>query len=150
MAKEAKVWEIIREAGFEPIENKSIIVSYAPANLSDAIVRFLGVSTEFFVLQICRDELVLVSFGRLDWGLKKDAALVIPFSEIMDVEIKDAALNYHITIRTEKDVITLSAQQKELSALRSSGMLGGSLTEGNWHSENLDSTLQMLQEIAGH
>lgn len=150
MAKEAKVWEIIREAGFEPIENKSIIVSYAPANLSDAIVRFLGVSTEFFVLQICRDELVLVPFGRLDWGLKKDAALVIPFSEIMDVEIKDAALNYHITIRTEKDVITLSAQQKELSALRSSGMLGGSLTEGNWHSENLDSTLQMLQEIAGH
>lgn len=88
MAKEAKVWEIIREAGFEPIENKSIIVSYAPANLSDAIVRFLGVSTEFFALQICRDELVLVSFG--------------------------------------------------------------SLTEGNWHSENLDSTLQMLQEIAGH
>lgn len=150
MAKEAKVWEIIREAGFEPIENKSIIVSYAPANLSDAIVRFLGVSTEFFALQICRDELVLVSFGRLDWGLKKDAALVIPFSEIMDVEIKDTALNYHITIRTEKDVITLSAQQKELSALRSSGMLGGSLTEGNWHSENLDSTLQMLQEIAGH
>ena len=142
MAKEAKVWEIIREAGFEPIENKSIIVSYAPANLSDAIVRF--------VLQICRDELVLVPFGRLDWGLKKDAALVIPFSEIMDVEIKEAALNYHITIRTEKDVITLSAQQKELSALRSSGMLGGSLTEGNWHSENLDSTLQMLQEIAGH
>ena len=150
MAKEAKVWEIIREAGFEPIENKSIIVSYAPANLSDAIVRFLGVSTEFFVLQICRDELVLVPLGRLDWGLKKDAALVIPFSEIMDVEIKEAALNYHITIRTEKDVITLSAQQKELSALRSSGMLGGSLTEGNWHSENLDSTLQMLQEIAGH
>ena len=150
MAKEAKVWEIIREAGFEPIENKSIIVSYAPANLSDAIVRFLGVSTEFFVLQICRDELVLVPFGRLDWGLKKDAALVIPFSEIMDVEIKEAALNYHITIRTEKDVITLSAQQKELSALRSSGMLGGSLTEGNWHSENLDSTRQMLQEIAGH
>ncbi len=150
MAKEAKVWEIIREAGFEPIENKSIIVSYAPANLSDAIVRFLGVSTEFFVLQICRDELVLVPFGRLDWGLKKDAALVIPFSEIMDVEIKEAALNYHITIRTEKDVITLSAQQKELSALRSSGMLGGSLTEGNWHSENLDSTLQVLQEIAGH
>ena len=150
MAKEAKVWEIIREAGFEPIENKSIIVSYAPANLSDAIVRFLGVSTEFFVLQIFRDELVLVPFGRLDWGLKKDAALVIPFSEIMDVEIKEAALNYHITIRTEKDVITLSAQQKELSALRSSGMLGGSLTEGNWHSENLDSTLQMLQEIAGH
>lgn len=72
------------------------------------------------------------------------------FSEIMDVEIKEAALNYYITIRTEKDVITLSAQQKELSALRSSGMLGGSLTEGNWHSENLDGTLQMLQKIVGY
>ena len=42
MAKEAKVWEVIKNAGYEPIENKSIIVSYAPENLSDAIVKFLG------------------------------------------------------------------------------------------------------------
>lgn len=41
MAKEAAVWEVIKNAGYEPIENKSIIVSYAPANLSDAIVKFL-------------------------------------------------------------------------------------------------------------
>ena len=147
MAKETKVWEIIREAGFEPIENKSIIVSYAPADLSDAIVKFLGVSTEFLVLQICREELVLIPFGKLDWGLKKDVALSIPFAEIIDVEIRESALNYRLTIKTKKDVITLSVQQKGLSTLRSSGMLGGSLSEGNWHSENLDGTLQALQEL---
>ena len=102
MAKETKVWEIIREAGFEPIENKSIIVSYAPADLSDAIVKFLGVSTEFLVLQICREELVLIPFGKLDWGLKKDVALSIPFAEIIDVEIRESALNYRLTIKTKK------------------------------------------------
>lgn len=117
------------------------------ADLSDAIVKFLGVSTEFLVLQICREELVLIPFGKLDWGLKKDVALSIPFAEIIDVEIRESALNYRLTIKTKKDVITLSVQQKGLSTLRSSGILGGSLSEGNWHSENLDGTLQALQEL---
>lgn len=143
MAKEAKVWEIIRNVGYKPIENRSIVVSYAPENLSEAIVKFLGVSTEFFVLQICRDELVLVPFGKLAWGLKKDVTLSLPFSEIKDIEVKKAGLNDYLTIRTEKDVITLSVQQKELSFLRSSGILGGS-----WHSENMDETIKMLQELA--
>lgn len=143
MAKEAKVWEIIRNAGYEPIENRSIVVSYAPENLSEAIVKFLGVSTEFFVLQICRDELVLVPFGKLAWGLKKDVTLSLPFSEIKDIEVKKAGLNDYLTIRTEKDVITLSVQQKELSFLRSSGIL-----DGSWHSENMDETIKMLQELA--
>ena len=70
MAKEAKVWEVIKNAGYEPIENKSIIVSYAPENLSDAIVKFLGLDNQFFVLQICRDELVLVPFGRFSMEQK--------------------------------------------------------------------------------
>ena len=56
MPKETTVWEIIRQAGYDPIENQSIIVSYAPANLSDAIAKFFTVSTEFFVLQICRED----------------------------------------------------------------------------------------------
>ena len=85
MAKEAKVWEVIKNAGYEPIENKSIIVSYAPENLSDAIVK--------------------------------------------------------------DDVITLSVQQKELSALRTSGFLGTTMLGGNWYSRNMDGTLKMLKEI---
>ena len=85
MAKEAKVWEVIKNAGYEPIENKSIIVSYAPENLSDAIVK--------------------------------------------------------------DDVITLSVQQKELSALRTSGFLCIIMLGGNWHSRNMDGTLKMLKEI---
>lgn len=71
MAKETKVWEIIKSAGYDPIENKNIIVSYAPRNLSDSIVKFLGCSNEFFVLQICKDALVLVPFGKLMMELKK-------------------------------------------------------------------------------
>ena len=146
VAKET-LWEIIKAAGYEPIENRSIVVSYASSNLSDAIIKFFTEGKEFFVLQICREELVLIPFGKLDWGLKKDVALSIPFAEIIDVEIRESALNYRLTIKTKKDVITLSVQQKGLSTLRSSGILGGSLSEGNWHSENLDGTLQALQEL---
>ena len=82
MAKETEIREIIKSAGYEPVEDRCIIVSYAPENLSDAIVKFFGVSTEFFVLQICENELVLVPFGKLDWGLKKEVTLAIPFDEI--------------------------------------------------------------------
>lgn len=35
MAKEKKVNEIIREAGYDPEEGKAIVVKYAPGNLSD-------------------------------------------------------------------------------------------------------------------
>ena len=93
MAKEAKVWEVIKNAGYEPIENKSIIVSYAPENLSDAIVKFLGLDNHFFVLQICRDELVLVPFGRFSMELKREVTLSIPFSEIKGLEISEKGLN---------------------------------------------------------
>ena len=37
MATEKKVFEIIKEAGFEPIEDKGIVVKYAPENLSAKI-----------------------------------------------------------------------------------------------------------------
>ncbi len=149
MAKETEIQEIIRKAGYEPLEDRCIIVSYAPANLSDAIVRFFVLIIEFFVLQICRNEVVLVPFGKLAMGLKKEVTLAILFSEICDVKIEEAGLNYHLTITTKQDVITLSTQQKELSAFRSSGMLGGSLLSGNWHRDNLDATLADLQRIPG-
>lgn len=40
MAKEKKVNEIIREAGYDPEEGKAIVVKYAPGNLSDQIAQF--------------------------------------------------------------------------------------------------------------
>ena len=147
MAKETEIREIIKSAGYEPVEDRCIIVSYAPENLSDAIVKFFGVSTEFFVLQICENELVLVPFGKLDWGLKKEVTLAIPFDEIRNVEIKEAGLNYYLAITMKDDVITLSVQQKELSDFRSSGMLGRGFLSGNWHRENMDATLEMLRSI---
>ena len=61
---------------------RATIVSYAPENLSDAIVKFLGLDNQFFVLQICRDELVLVPIGRFSMELKREVTLSIPFSEI--------------------------------------------------------------------
>ena len=55
MAAEKKVTEILREAGYQPLEDRAIIVTYAPKDLSEKIIRFF--SNEFFVLQICEESI---------------------------------------------------------------------------------------------
>ena len=149
MATEKKVFEIIKEAGFNPIDNKGIVVKFAPDNLSAKIAKFF--SMEFYVLQLCNDELVLVPFSTITAGLKKEVTLQIPYSEIKSVEITEDMLNYQIAIITDTDTIRLTAQQKELSGFRSTGMLAfynDGLKVSNWHKENLDGTLKMLSDIA--
>lgn len=154
MPRETNIWEIIKAAGYEPIENRSIVVSYASANLSDAIIKFFTEGKEFFVLQICREELVLVPYGKISWGLKKEVTMSIPFSDIQKIEVEPAGLNYHLLIDTTGGRITLSTQQKELSDFRSSGLLGYEGSKNwksrfmrNWHKENLDATLEALKAI---
>lgn len=148
MATEKKVFEIIKEAGFEPIEDKGIVVKYAPENLSAKIANFF--SMEFYVLQLCKDELVLVPFSTITAGLKKEVTLQIPYSTIKSVAVTEDMLNYQIAITTDTDTIHLTAQQKELSGFRSTGMLAfynDGLKMSNWHKENLDGTLEALKNI---
>lgn len=148
MATEKKVFEVIKEAGFEPIKDKGIIVKYAPENLSAKIANFF--SMEFYVLQLCTDELVLVPFSTITAGLKKEVTLQIPYSTIESVEITEDMLNYQIAITTDTDTIRLTAQQKELSDFRSAGVLAfynEGLKMSNWHKENLDGTLKTLATI---
>lgn len=148
MATEKKVFEIIKEAGFEPIEDKGIVVKYAPENLSAKIANFF--SMEFYVLQLCKDELVLVPFSTITSGLKKEVTLQIPYSTIKSVEVTEDMLNYQIAITTDTDTIRLTTQQKELSGFRSTGMLAfysEGLKMSNWHKENLDGTLETLKNI---
>lgn len=121
MATEKKVWEIIKSAGFEPIADKGIIVKYAPENLSAKIAQFF--SAEFYVLQLCRDEIVFIPFSTMTAALKKEVTLQIPYSAIKSVEITEDMLNYEITVTTDTDTIRLTTQQKELSDFRSAGAL---------------------------
>lgn len=158
MASEKKVSEIIRNAGYEPLEDRAIIVKYAPANMSERIVNFF--SMEFYVLQICREAIVLVPFSKMTLSLKKEVALELPFSRIRSVEIAEDGLNWKIDLETEDGLISLSAQQKELSEFRTSGTLAagiGGLNTGagearflqplNWHRKNLDSVLEDLKKL---
>lgn len=146
MASEKKVFDVIKEAGFEPIEDRGIIVKYAPENLSAKIANFF--SMEYYVLQLCDSELVLVPFSTITAGLKKEVALQIPYSAIKSVSVKEDLLNYLISITTDTDIINLSTQQKELSDFRSAGFLTfGSVNVSNWHKKNLDGTLEALKNI---
>lgn len=146
MAKEISIQEIVRQAGYEPLEERAIIVSYAPVNLSDRIARFF--SNRFYVLQICRDAIVLLPLDQITARPENEVTLGLPAVDIQSVSVTENLLNYHIRIRTGEDTITLSTQQKELSAFRASGTLGAEspLTGGsNWHCKNLEGTLAALR-----
>ncbi len=148
MATEKKVWEIIHNAGFEPVEDRGILVKYAPENLSDKIAQFF--SAEFYVLQLCKEGIVLVPLNSLTAALKKEVALQIPYGALKSVAVSDDMLNYQITIATDTDTICLTAQQKELSDFRMADTLSiynDGLKVSSWHKENLDATLEALRNL---
>lgn len=152
MAKEIDVQKVLEEAGYTPLENRSIIVTYAAPNLSAKIANFF--SNDFYILNLCENAVVLVPFGSFYQGypLQKEVALEIPTASIQSVRITENGLNYDILIETDDSQLTLSTQQKELSDFRSAGSLafdwGKGLAGTNWHKTNLDPTLQMLTALA--
>ena len=142
-----EVQKFTQEAGYKPLEDRCIIVKYAPENLSEQITAFFN--SEFYVLQMCEHEIILLPFNTTWGNMRKDVSLVLPYGDIQYVELKDDMLNTVITIRTESDTIRLTTQQAELSDLRSSGIYA-SIYSGffkNWHKENLDGTLKALTEL---
>ena len=147
MAREEKVWEYTLQAGYEPLEDRCIIVKYAPENLSEKITAFFN--WEFFALQMCKHEMILLPFDPTWTSLRKDVSLVLPYGDIRSVELKDDLLNTVIIIWTGDDEIRLTTQQKELSDQRSSGIYATQYVGGfkNWHKENLDGTLKALTEL---
>lgn len=153
MASEKTLLTVLAELGLEPLDDRAIIVKFAPENLSAKIARFF--SMEFYVLQLCTDKLVLLPFSQLTLALKREVALEIPYSEIQSVSVNEDSLNYRITITTLGDTIRLTTQQKELMGFRTSAMLSwdgikfiyGS--DDTWHGRNLDATLADLAKLAG-
>ncbi|MDE6956106.1 MAG: hypothetical protein K2P18_10170 [Oscillospiraceae bacterium] len=142
-----EVQKFVQKAGYEPLEDRCIIVKYAPANLSEQFAAFFN--SEFYVLQMCEHEIVLLPFNTTWGNLRKDVSLVLPYGDIQSVELEDAMLNTVITIQTRSDTIRLTTQQAELSDLRSSGIYA-SIYSGffkNWHKENLDGTLAELKGL---
>ena len=153
MASEKTLLTVLAELGIEPLDDRAIVVKFAPENLSAKIARFF--SMEFYVLQLCKDKLVLLPFSQLTLALKREVAMEIPYSEIQSVSVDEDGLNYRITITTLDDTIRLTAQQKELMGFRTSAMLSwdgikfiyGS--DDTWHGRNLDATLADLAKLAG-
>lgn len=153
MASEKTLLTVLAELGLEPLDDRAIVVKFAPENLSAKIARFF--SLEFYVLQLCKDNLVLLPFSQLTLALKREVALEIPYSEIQSVSVNEDGLNYLVTITTLDDTIRLTAQQKELMGFRTSAMLSwdgikfiyGS--DDTWHGRNLDATLADLAKLAG-
>lgn len=147
MAREDTVWKFAQEAGYSPLENRCIIVKFAPGNLSDKVASFFR--TDFYVIQLCKTEMILLPFDPLWTNLKKDVSLVLPYQEIQTVTLADELFNTIITIQTATDTIRFLTQQGELSDWRSSGLYATQFLGGvkNWHKENLPGTLQALAAL---
>lgn len=151
MASEKTLLSVLAELGLEPLDDRAIVVKFAPENLSAKIARFF--SMEFYVLQLCKDKLVLLPFSQLSLALKREVALEIPYDDIQATHIDEDGLNYRITITTADDTIRLTTQQKELMGFRTSAMLSWDGlkfiygADDTWHSRNLDATLADLARL---
>ena len=148
MAREEKVWEYAIEAGYEPLEDRCIIVKGAAGDLSEKIVRFFFF-LDVAVLQMCENELILLPFESF-WGtLEQDVSLVVPYADIESVKLTDDLLNVIIDIETSGGSVRLTSQQKGLSDIRLSGIYASQYAGGykNWHAENVDATLKALSEL---
>ena len=152
MANTKRINQVLEKLNYEPEEGKAIVVSYAPENLSDRIRKFFCSSfsyNNFFALSFCRESIVLLPFSSYWPDVKKKVTLELPFSSIRGVEVSESGLDYRIDIQRDNEVISLTAQQAELSALRTSGAL--SLEDytfiHSWHTKNLNGTLQALQGL---
>ena len=150
MAREEKVWEYAIEAGYEPLEDRCIIVKGAAGNLSEKIVRFFS-ACDVAVLQMCENEIILLPFDPYWATLEKQVSLVVPYSEIKSVKLTDDLPNVIIDIETSDGSVRLTTQQKELSDIRLSGVYASQYVGGykNWHAENVDATLKAFSELGG-
>ena len=159
MANTKRMNQVLEKMGFEPEEGKMIVVSYAPENLSDRIAKLLSSifqSFNFYALSFCKESIVLIPFSTY-WAdvkkeavVKKEGILELPYSAIRGVEVSETGLNYRIDIRLDDEVISLLAQQAELSLLRMSGMYSMEdwTCVNSWHKNNLKETLKALKEIS--
>lgn len=147
MANTKRINQVLKGLGYEAEEGKSIVVSYAPVNLSDRIAKLLR--NNYFALSFCKESIVLLPFSDIWADVKKEVALELPYDSILGVQVTEEGLNYRIDIRFQDEVISLMAQQAELSALRSSGI--NSLEDwtfiNNWHANNLKGTLEALKGL---
>ncbi len=149
MATTKRITQVLERLGFDPEEDKSIVVSYAPVNLSDRIRKLFF--NNYYSLSLCRESIVMLPFSTMWMDVKKEVALEMPYSSIYNIKVEEEGLSYRIDIKLEDEdeTISLMAQQGELSELRMSGMY--SLEDwtfvNNWHKNNLNETLKALKEI---
>lgn len=151
MASQKTLITTLVNLGLDPLDDRAIIVKFAPKNLSARIAEFFN--AEFYVLQLCKEKIVLIPFSKLTLALKKEVTLEISYDDIQSVSINEDGFNDVITINTKTDTLRLTAQQKELMGFRSSAYLscdGLKLfygTDDYWHGRNLEATLKDLEAL---
>lgn len=149
MAREETVWEYTKQAGYEPLEGRTIIVRPAQDNLSSKVVQFFRWASDLYALQMCENELVCLPFDPNWTTLRKEVPLVVPYQDIESVEFSDDLLNTVIDLHTQNGDIRFTTQQEALSNYRISGAYATQFVGGpkNWHKDNIKETLEALGDL---
>ena len=149
MAHEKTVWEYTKQAGYEPLEGRTIIVRPAPNDLSSKIVQFFQWTSDIYALQMCKNELVCLPFDPNWTTLRKEAFLVLPYQDIESIEFSEDLLNTVVELHTQNGDIRFTTQQEALSNCRTSGAYAMQFAGGfkNWHKDNFKATLEALSNL---
>ena len=136
-----RIEETVSLYGYEPIENRTILVS---------------LEGEFYGFQLCKNEVVLVNLEEdkvlnalQNLNDEKQFLTVIPYMEISKTKIEVSGIDYEIEIHSSKKFVFLA--QAKISGFRKSGWYAGlmsiSQNMDNWHKENLERTLDAINNI---
>lgn len=148
MVKQAKVIGQLTELGYKPKEKRTIVVGDFAQNLS-AQIASLFTGKEFYFLQICEDEILIVDYNP-GGKIIKDKILVIKKADIKNIKIEESGVNDKIFINLKDgSEVKFDTQQKELSMWRTSGNITSENLWGdkNWHSDNFDETIKELETL---
>lgn len=95
-------------------DDQSIVVSYAPSNLSSRISQVLIQTPAYFVVQLCEKYFTLVPFKKGTAGTVK-----VPLNSIEHMEIKEDGPSHRISILCDEGHIELKTHKKEFAIFSS-------------------------------
>lgn len=113
-------------------------------------------SKTYYILVPCIDELVLINLDEMTILDSLDRSAenlfkVLKYSDIEEIQLEKGILDYKLNITSDGEKYNFIVQDSALSDFRMSGYYAGILSDSlkmvNWHSANIDRTIQFLKDI---
>lgn len=161
MAQQQEIYDLVRELGYLPQKDRTIVVRFKPENLSARVSNWFNVNN-YYILQLCERHIMIIpipmklnKWGSGEFKPQSDDVHVIANESIKAIKLEEDGFNYSLSIMSDEQEILLTVEQKELSAVRTSGLVGMDSSDfwtvslDNFHKRNFDATVADLNAIVG-